>query len=102
MAVCSYCDHEMIGGPGCTEATYKINDVDCQRIPFGVELDLHPNGDRCHDCATPRGGLHHPGCDGETCPSPECIASYRAFSGGRLPQAISCGCDDPDDEPSWV
>lgn len=45
----------------------------------------------CHDCRTPQGGLHHPGCDAERCP--RC-----------LHQAISCGCrwigdkeEDPDD-----
>ena len=38
------------------------------------DLDLATSGyffmatdNKCHDCATPPGALHHPGCDGERC-----------------------------------
>jgi hypothetical protein len=34
---------------------------------------------KCHDCAAPAGGLHHPGCDAER--RPRCLG-----------QAIGCGC----------
>jgi hypothetical protein len=92
MAVCRDCNQEMTDGVACTDPVYEINGAEYQRIPFGDPLDLHPNGDRCHDCNTPRGGLHHPGCDGETCPVPECIAASQQI--GCLPQSISCGCED--------
>lgn len=71
MAICEYCDQEMSLGVACTDPVYGTH----ERIVFGGD------GDPCHDCNTPRGGLHHPGCDVERCPI--CLG-----------QAISCGCDD--------
>jgi hypothetical protein len=44
----------------------------------------HVDGRHCHDCGTPAGGFHHPGCDMERCP----------FCLGQL---ISCGCVGSDE-----
>lgn len=68
MAVCTYCDQDMVAGVGCTL-------THCEGEPARV-----PNGERtCHDCGCPPGTLHHPGCDAERCP----------MCGG---QAGSCMC----------
>jgi hypothetical protein len=76
MAVCPYCDQEMLDRVACTDPTYSDfpDRVARQRIPHPLDAGLD-----CHDCAVPPGGLHHPGCDAERCPA--C---------GE--QAISCGC----------
>lgn len=42
----------------------------------------------CHDCGTPPGYLHHPGCHNEVCP--KCLG-----------QAIGCGCPEQDEEEEW-
>ena len=83
-ASCSYCGLQMNPGVACTHAVYTD-------LPDGP-YDRIPNGDEpCHDCNTPAGGLHHPGCDSERCPRCE-------------GQAIACDCvdsdpiDDEDDE----
>lgn len=78
MAVCSYCHLEMLDRVACTQTTYTD-------FPDGEPRERIPNDadGYCHDCGTPSGGLHHPGCDSERCP--ECRQ-----------QAISCDCLDPD------
>jgi hypothetical protein len=72
MAICPYCDQEMQDHVACTKPTYDDfpDGVPRARIPYG----------NCHDCGTPSGGLHHPGCDMERCP----------LCGG---QAIACNCN---------
>jgi hypothetical protein len=99
-------------------ATAVVESVSYYRVPYGPPPGLHdpgflavtgqavaireqwarwPDGwgANCRDCATPQGGLHHPGCDAERCP--RCLG-----------QAISCGCrwqgDEPDPafDPQWV
>lgn len=78
MAVCEYCDQDMMRNVACTLVTY--ND-----FPDGVERARTPYYDdpeypeHCRDCGTPRGQLHHPGCDVERCPRCKW-------------QAISCEC----------
>ena len=96
-ATCVWCEEPMdgrscIGKPLADTAV--VEGVSYKRIPYGPPPDLAelpPDhqalfatwpqgwGSNCRDCATPQGGLHHPGCDAERCP--RCIG-----------QAISCGC----------
>jgi len=57
---------------GATDSTAAIQAA----LNEAVSYPLIPS---CHDCTTPVGGLHHPGCDAERCP--RCLG-----------QAISCGC----------
>lgn len=82
MAVCNWCDQEMTGKEpvACVTPTYEIEGQTYQRLPYLP--DYGPPDQKCHDCHTPPGGLHHPGCDDERCPN----------CGG---QAISCSCDEP-------
>ena len=102
-ATCETCDQPMIGN-ACTETEYIIGEHTYQRWPYGPAPK--PAGDgitddaprfsaargswnwegwpeawpqNCHDCGTPQGGLHHPGCAVERCPR----------CGG---QSISCEC----------
>ena len=68
-------------GAACTVEVAVVEDVPYLRRPYEGRRD-------CHDCATPTGALHHPGCDMEDCP--RCLG-----------QAISCGCrwsGDPERE----
>lgn len=79
-AVCPHCDKAMEPGVACTsDATIELDGKTYDRIPY-----QHGGGKAykfCHDCNTPIGGLHHPGCDMETCP--KC---------GR--QLITCDCQE--------
>jgi hypothetical protein len=80
MAACEWCNEEMTTGASCT--------VECLH-ERGAARPLARAKRRCGDCGVSGGGLHHPGCDLQRCPS--C---------GR--QLISCGCvfdeDGYDDE----
>ncbi len=78
MANCGWCEQEMTEGKACTLETYDdfSDKVARNRVP--------QDDDRaCHDCKTPAGGLHHPGCDTEECP----------LCGG---QAFACDCCSSD------
>lgn len=87
MSACNYCDQEMTLGASCTLTAYDDfpDGVVRDRLPLTVGR-ADPSG-KCHDCAAPVGGFHHPGCDDERCP--KCQG-----------QAISCGCtrDEDDDD----
>ena len=102
-ATCHWCEEPMDGRPCIGKPlaeTAVVEGISYRRIPYGPPPDLAelspaiqaqfatwPGGwaPHCHDCATPQGGLHHPGCDAERCP--RCIG-----------QAISCGCRWDGDE----
>ena len=72
MAICDFCHKEMLAGVACT---FDFPPDECTpRIPHPADAK-----ERCHDCFTPPGGLHHPGCDSEECS--ECHG-----------QAALCGC----------
>jgi hypothetical protein len=122
-ATCQWCE-ELMDGRACVGKpladTAVVEGVAYHRVPYGPPPDLHDDQEfewasrdqlpairerwatwpegwaaNCRDCATPQGGLHHPGCDTERCP--RCLG-----------QAISCGCrwdgdePDPDFSPSWL
>jgi hypothetical protein len=86
MAVCTFCDQEMMDKVGCTVTRYEDEPND--RIVYGKESRFESPAyawtDPCHDCGAPVGTLHHPGCDMEECP--QCHA-----------QCISCYCNDDED-----
>lgn len=78
-AICGFCEQEM-NGTGCTLEAYDD-------FPDGIVRKRLPSvlDGPCHDCNTPPGALHHPGCDEERCP----------LCGG---QAIGCSCLDGEDQ----
>lgn len=84
MAVCHCCKQEMLNHVACTAATVEYPDG--QTLPSMPHANTDGSADRCHDCGTPAGGFHHPGCDDERCPR----------CGGQL---IGCGCLSPAEEP---
>lgn len=79
---CQWCEQEMMVSCSCT-ANEEVEYPDGTKLP-SIPFDL-PDRQKCHDCNTPQGGKHHPGCDMESCPK----------CGGQL---ISCGCLDPKEE----
>jgi hypothetical protein len=81
MAICLQCGGEMTEGISCLTDPVVIGGRSYAPIPFGHEVRPRHRyePDECHDCSTPLGGVHHPGCCVERCP---------ACHG----QAISCGC----------
>jgi hypothetical protein len=73
MAVCGACNKEMTDGVSCVSVPFTLDDgQEHEPVPYD-------GPEKCHDCSTPAGGFHHPGCDMEGCPK----------CGGQL---ISCGC----------
>ena len=89
MAVCEWCNEEMMKGCSCS-ANMEVEFPDGTKMPSIPYEDEEQawgevEGRECPDCGTPHGGFHHPGCDMERCPR----------CNGQL---IGCGCLDDNDE----
>lgn len=84
MAMCEYCNQEMLTANGCFGAPVEYEDgTEVKPIRYGdgawaasLNKEAQP---RCHDCNAKWGEYHHPGCDMEECP----------ICHGQL---ISCNC----------
>lgn len=79
MAICDYCNQEMLSADGCTDARIVINGWAYAPIRYGSESGLRRVKHRCGDCGVLPGQVHHHGCDIERCPACE-------------EQSISCDC----------
>ena len=80
MAICQYCNSEMREADGCSEAPIVMADgATYEPVRYGDERGWRRSRDRCGDCNTLAGHVHHHGCDLERCP--RCLR-----------QAITCGC----------
>lgn len=80
MAMCRYCNRDMLKAKGCIPIPVILkNGKTYQPLRFGSEDGHGSPGERCGDCNAFYGEYHHPGCDNERCP----------VCGG---QAISCDC----------
>jgi hypothetical protein len=81
MALCDYCEQDMLTAESCVFSKYEIEGESFSPVPFGAESGgWNPEGMVCHDCGVAPYAFHHPGCDVEECP--RC----------RM-QLISCDCD---------
>ena len=91
MAVCQWCQRDMLDGTGCTETVVSYPDGGSLPVIKVADLGDFEEGCgsdvKCHDCNAPVGTAHHPGCDAERCP--RCKG-----------QLISCGCLDEDELPA--
>jgi hypothetical protein len=90
MAVCPHCSGEMKEEISCRPDPIMIGESAYDPIRWGDERESKrwvidfP----CRDCATPPGGVHHPGCCVERCPA--CLG-----------QAFGCECFADSDEEAW-
>lgn len=72
MAVCPACHTEMTTGPGCDAGNPVVRILEAggwreyERELWGGWSE--PGEDRCPDCGTTPGHLHHESCDIERCP----------------------------------
>jgi hypothetical protein len=90
MAICADCSQEMTKLVSCTRGSYEIHGKMVNRLRSPASTDDPEPAVHCHDCGTPPGGLHHPGCDMEECPNDGCAA--RGLTVSDRAQVITCGC----------
>jgi len=84
MAICPHCRGEMTEGISCKPDPIVIHGESYEPVRWGEEAESKRWKVRtpCRDCATPLGGVHHPGCCIERCPV--CLG-----------QAFGCPCFEP-------
>lgn len=88
MAVCDWCDREMLSADSCTVDAFHVHGRRLEMIRFGHEEGWGPSTrGKCGDCGVAKGQLHHPGCDVQRCPS--CPG-----------QLMWCGCEFDEDGPA--
>lgn len=72
MAICPFCEHEMLTGESCDHVTIIIAGQHYEPVRYGrerfwQEASIQPPA-YCDDCGVAIGGIHHEGCDMEECP----------------------------------
>lgn len=87
MAICNACGQEMLAAQSCTRLwAITAKGTRIRRLGYGLSVGWDDNdvvAPRCHDCGVGKGGIHHPGCDMERCPScGEQMLQCDCFSGG--------------------
>src|SRR3954452_24346697 len=79
MATCKWCQQEMMTATTCTGNRPIVVD--------GKSYSPVPAEEDCGDCGVSAGGLHHPGCDIESCP---CCGEQRLFCNCANPRCKEC------------
>ncbi len=87
MAICRSCGQEMLVAETCTHLwAVTAEGVSFRRIPYRTSAgwdDGDEVAERCHDCGVAKGGIHHPSCDMERCPScSQQMLQCACFDGG--------------------
>lgn len=77
----------MLTASSCTERFVELVDGRYARIRWGA-LEGEPTDESCGDCGVDPGGLHHVGCEFETCP--RC---------GESLALCDCWAESEDEEP---
>ena len=97
MAICQWCEQEMLTAASCTVKALHESGNHVDLVAYGGEGGwmgrMARSGARCGDCGVKPDGFHHLGCDLQRCP----------LCRGQM---LSCGCrfdedppeDDDDDE----
>ena len=90
MVLCAICSQEMLDRVSCSPDPMVLRNGLYEPIRWTGTGRYRSRGaiTPCPDCRSPYGGVHHHGCDMEPCP-----ACHR--------QAITCGCQDPDEDDFW-
>lgn len=79
MAVCRYCDDDMLASDTCVPDSIVIDGMSYPPVRYGAERGYRRVKHRYGDCGVLPGAVHHHGCDVERCP--RCRW-----------QSITCGC----------
>jgi len=68
MSICETCEREMTTNVGCTASLVRFPDGKIFHRSNTTLCGEHKENKCCHDCGSPPYGLHHTGCDNESCP----------------------------------
>ncbi|MCP4111486.1 MAG: hypothetical protein GY749_39150 [Desulfobacteraceae bacterium] len=68
MAVCKFCNKEMLGASSCIDSHVVIEDKKYSPVPYEKPSTVFQKQSRCPECNIMPGGFHHVGCGLEICP----------------------------------
>lgn len=96
MAVCSWCDREMLSARSCSLSELHRGGEPVAMVRFGSEPGWR-RAARCGDCGVSRRGFHHPGCDIQRCGvcHGQMLSCRCRFDEDRLGELALDSCGNP-------